>query len=87
MISKDFTQLAFNSQRVFVGIERILLRHLTKELKITKEDIAWECEMSITGVKVALRELKETGYVIAKNPNSPVLRIGEEYEYKSDKQI
>ena len=74
--------LSINAQRVFAIIELILLRYNTKEFKITKEDIAYETTMSIPGVKVALRELKEKGYIKTKNNNSPIMRVGELYESK-----
>lgn len=51
-------------------------------MKITKEDLAYETAMSIPGVKVALRELKNKGYIESKNNNSPILRVGELYEFK-----
>lgn len=78
----NYSKLSINAQIVFKNIENILNRHLTKELKITKEDISYECNMSIPGVKVALRELKNKGYIVSKNNNSPIIRIGDKYEYK-----
>lgn len=77
-----FSTLHRNSQRVFAVIELILMRYNVEEMWITKEDLAWEVGMSVPSVKVALRELKKTGYIEAKNKNSPVLRIGDLYKYK-----
>jgi hypothetical protein len=77
-----YSSLSVNAQITFTAIEQILMRYTTKELKITKEVLSWETSMSIPGVKVALRLLKETGYIKSKNSNSPILRVGELYEDK-----
>jgi predicted transcriptional regulator len=77
-----YSSLSVNAQRVFAHIELILMRYNTKELKITKEDLSYECVMSIAGVKVSLRELKEKGYIVSKNSNSSIVHVGELYEYK-----
>jgi DNA-binding GntR family transcriptional regulator len=78
----NFSDLSINAQIVFATIELILDRYLVKEMHITKEDLALETAMSIPSIKVSLRELKNEGYVISKNSNSPIIRIGELYEYK-----
>lgn len=79
----SYSDLSLNAQIIFVNIEHILWRNMTNELKITKEDLAWECNMSIPGIKVALRELKKSGYIESKNNNSPIIKVGEWYKYKS----
>lgn len=84
-MNNNFENLSANAQRVFVNIERILWRYRAKEMKITKEDLAWECVMSIPGIKVALRELKDKGFIKSKNNNSPILSINEEHEWKDGK--
>ena len=77
----DYTELAPASQRVFMEIEAILGRYSKEEMNITKEDLAYHCMMSKTTVRNALGELKKTGYIVNKNNNSPIMRIGEEYKY------
>ena len=77
-----YSSLHRNSQRLFAIIELILMRYNVKEMWITKEVLAWESVMSIPSVKVALRELKNKGYIEAKNKNSPILRVGDRYSYK-----
>lgn len=77
----DFSRLSINAQRLFVHIERRVYLN-GGEARINKEDMMWDTCMSWAGVKVALRELKKTGYVISRNDNSCYLRIGEQYAYK-----
>lgn len=69
---------------MFYLIEQLLDRYLTKELAITKEVMAHELTLSIPAVKKALRELKQKGYIKAKNANSPIISIGEYYQYKEN---
>ena len=77
----DWTELKAHSQRVFVEIETILDRYNCLEMSIVKEDLAYDCMMSKASIRTALAELKSTGYIITKNENSPIMRIGDPYKY------
>ena len=70
----DFTELSLNAQILYTNIEREMWIHNSKELYLTKEYLGWICVMSVPGIKVALRELKQKGYIIARNKNSCYLR-------------
>lgn len=75
----DFSELSGNAQRAFCIIEKCVLSELQEEIYITKEILAWDLQLSIPSVKLALRELKEAGYIIPRNENSSWVRIGEDY--------
>ena len=81
----DFTELSFLAQRIFVIVEQELYRNSTTELHISKHTIAYLGVMSIPNVKIGLRELKQKGYIISKNSNSSIIRVGEEYAYKEER--
>ena len=81
----NYSSLSINAQRIFVHIERRMWVEEKEEIYITKEDLAWECTVSVPGVKVALRELKNAGYIVPRNKNSCWLKIGEEYAYREDR--
>lgn len=76
----NYSDLSGIAQRAFCIIEKRILSELNEESYITKEDLAWELQASIPNVKLGLRELKKTGYVISRDVNSSWLRIGEEYK-------
>jgi predicted transcriptional regulator len=77
----DFSELSLKAQRIFVCIEKILFSRLATEYKVTKEELAFRLQMSVENVKLGLRELKKAEYIIPKNPNSSILRIGDKYKY------
>lgn len=82
----DFSELSLNAQRIFVFIERKMVRENTTEVKASKAEIASNLIMSIPTVKIALRELKNTGYILPKNNNSPIVMVGEQYAFKTKKR-
>lgn len=75
----DYAKLSGIAQRIFCAIEKEILIEQQEEVYITKEDLAWELQTSIPNIKLGLRELKKTGYIIPRNKNSSWLRIGKEY--------
>ena len=81
----DFSELSVNAQRIFVFIERQMFINNVKEIKITKTEIAGNLVLSVANVKLGLRELKDKDYIIPKNDNSPIVKIGAQYEFRSIK--
>jgi len=81
----NYSDLSGIAQRAFCIIDRRTHSELKEYVYVTKEDLSWELQTSIPNVKLALRELKETGYVVPKNKNSCWLRVGEEYRIERDK--
>lgn len=80
--SECYRELSVNAQRMFVTIERILWFTGKDSYKITKEDLAINMSVSIPTVKVALRELKKKGFVVADPEEETILSIGPTHKYK-----
>ena len=82
----DFSELSVTAQRIFVYVEKELFSNNTKEVHVSKAEMAWALAISIPNVKVALRELKNSKYLIPKNRNSPILSVNVIYAYRNGEE-
>ncbi len=76
---KTYSSLSGIAQRAFCVIENKTISEMKEEVYITKEDLAWELQMSIPNVKLAVRELKRNKFISPRNINSSWVRIAEEH--------
>ena len=77
----DFSALSVIAQRIFVYIEKQLMRFNKSELHISKKRIAYDLDSSLPNIKIGLRELKKTRYIIPKNKNSSIVSVGRQYGF------
>ncbi len=83
----DYTELSKDAQIMFVYIERRIHGGMKEYFRVPKLEMQFWLSMSRTVVKNALRELKSKGYIVSKNPNSNLLKVGEQYKYKGFKEV